>query len=246
MTADDITLMAHPAQSALLVMADEEGVGKVRHYVEMFDVPVGVEHVRIELEHVSALEIIPTLLDLLNATVDTGPAAMGEPQLVPDLSGSVIWFSGSEEHLATVREMVEVMDNAEHVPSLHIMRLVNQSPSFVAGILEDYIAGGGAGGKAGATPSTKSARRPTKGKTGKSGRRTSRAAASGTKTVRITPDDEQGRLFVLCTNEEWEEYLPIIEMLESQATDPELVRLPVEHIAPAEAIARIRPRFLDD
>jgi type II secretory pathway component GspD/PulD (secretin) len=236
MTADDITLMAHPTQSAILVMADEEGVARVRDYVEMFDVQVGVEHVRIELEHVGASEIIPTLLDLLSATVPTGAAADREPQLIPDPSGDVIWFSGSEEHMATVREMLELMDNAEDVATLHIVRLVNQTPSFVTGILEDYIAGVGAGRKTVRAPAKKQPKRG--GKKGKQ-RRTSRAAASAISGVKITPDDEQGRLFVLCTDAEWEQYLPIIEMLENEVSGPEFVVIRVEHVEPAEAIAKI-------
>jgi len=231
-TADEITLMSHPTRDAIIVMAPEEDVARVRKYAEMFDVQTQVERVPIELEHVGAGEIIATLENLLNA----GGTAKGQspegPQLVPDLSGSVIWFSGTEKDLQTVREMVKLMDVPEDPVTLHIIRLVNQKPSFVADILKDYIAGGVQGtGKDAAKPA------PRRGKTT---RKASRAGAAGAETAKFKPDDEQGRLFVLCTDAEWEEYLVVIEQLEGEVPIEEgFVRIPVEHIDPEEAISKI-------
>ncbi|MFQ5590260.1 MAG: secretin N-terminal domain-containing protein, partial [Phycisphaerae bacterium] len=238
-TAQDITLMAHPTQSAIIVLGDDEGVARVKEYVAMFDVPTDVQHVPIELENVSAQEIIPTLTELLKSTPGTPKTRSTEPQLVSDLSGTLIWYSGPEANLRTIREMVALMDSAEEVPSLHIVRLVNLRPSFVAGVLQDYISGAGAGAGGTATPKRTPPRRR-----GKKGGRswpggTSRVAASGTRNIKITPDDERSQLLVLCGDADWEELRPIIEQLEEAAPKPEFVRVAVENIAPTAAIAKV-------
>ncbi|UCE60638.1 MAG: hypothetical protein JSU63_02585 [Phycisphaerales bacterium] len=229
-SADEITMLAHPTQSAIIVIADEDGVERVREYVEMFDVKTIVERVPIELEYIDADEVIPALEALLGPVDESKSDA---PQLVADLSGGAIWFTGREEDLVTVREMVKLMDNADDVVSLHIVRLVNQRPSFVAEILNDIAKQGGGSTKPKARSQSK--RRGKKG-----GKSPSRPASSSRGAgITITPNDQQGRLYILCTDAEFEEYSEIIAQLESQPAGQDFVLICAEHIGSEEAISKI-------
>jgi len=242
-TADDVKLFSHPTQSAIVVIANDDGVAKIREYVDLFDVAEDiVERARIELQFVSASEIVSTLQELMGVAQPSRAAAdASAPQIVADPSERVIWFTGRTADLGTLREIVAVMDSAEDAVSLHIIRLVNQTPSFVASILQDMIAMGGTSG-GGSAPKSRPAIRRGRRRTATPARGVGQAGA-GSSSVKITPDDAQGRLFVLCTDAEWEEYKPIIEELDRVKAGQEFHRLAVQNIAPEAAIAKVSALF---
>lgn len=239
MSTDDITILTHPAIKALIVVASDEDLARVRRLVELFDIETGVKHEWLELQYADPDEIKVTLMELLS--VPSGPKGKVNTlpfQIVPDPSGAGLWFSGSLQDLETVKDMIAQIDVATERPTLHIRRLVNQKPSFVAQMLEQFDSGGG-------TITSSSATRSSRPKRRRRNRRRAATTAKATPVKKFTPDDEQGRLFVLCTKEEWEEYVPFIDELENAVKPRDYVLIAVEHIDPDEAIAKLQALMPD-
>ncbi len=222
---DEITLMPHPSARAIIVMASQDDVVRVRHFVEMFDVEDGVHNHSIALEYIDAEEVVATITELMAA----GTAGTDTFTLVPDPKGRNMWFSGSEHLLAQIEEIVAAVDTADDVVTLHIHHLVNRTPSFVVGILEQME-------NTGATATGGKANRPTR---RRGSRKAPKATPQATPGSKFTADDEQGQLFVLCTEQEWEEYLVIIEQLESETISEVPVLITVENLTPDEAINKL-------
>ena len=225
--AGDVKLLTHPSVDAIIVVGDDESMAEVRRLVEFLDVEDGVHNVRIEVQYCAAGELAGTLTEMLGGKTRSKGRKGASPatfSLVADPSGNALWFTGSEEDLATIREMVSVMDNPDEVVSLRIVRLENQSPSFVAGILQQYDSGGTGPAAAG----------------GKARRARGKRKSSPASPAKFTADDAQGRLYLLCTDSEWEEYQPLIKELEAEVSAAEFVLIPVAHIDPAEAIAKVQ------
>ncbi len=65
------------------------------------------------------------------------------------------------------------------------------------------------------------------------------AGQPGGAAGKFTPDDEQGRLYVLCTDSEWEAYGKVISDLENETALREFVLLPVKNIPVDEALNKI-------
>ncbi len=86
-SADSITLLSHPTQNAILVMADEAGVARVRDLVTLFDVKANIGPLRIQLEVADASEVVSTVTQVLGGGGGGGPkGAAPAPenfQLVP-------------------------------------------------------------------------------------------------------------------------------------------------------------------
>ncbi len=224
-TTKNVTLLPHPAVNALIVIADPEDVAEVRRLVAELDKKGDEGPIRIAIEHINPTELVATLTQMILGPGGDRGAKNVPFQLVPDPSGNAVWFTGTSDDLTRTREIIKTVDVPGAVVSLHVIKLENQMPSFVAGILEEYD--GAAGSRA-------SSARPKGGKKkGKAGR--------GAPAGRFTPDDETGRLFVLCTDEDWDRYLPVIEQLEEQVDpdEPAFVLIPVEHISPEEAIVKL-------
>ena len=80
---DEITLMPHPSARAIIVMASQDDVVRVRHFVEMFDVEDGVHNHSIALEYIDAEEVVATITELMAA----GTAGTDTFTLVPDPKG---------------------------------------------------------------------------------------------------------------------------------------------------------------
>lgn len=238
-TVDDLTMMVHPEDNAIILMGDDEDATRARHLIELLDVKDRVGPIRIDLEYANAREVSDSLGELLSFSRRGGRSGSEDPVIVPDASGNAVWFEGSEPDLATVRELIARMDSAEEAVSLHVARLSNQTPSLVAGILREYDDDSSA---------KRTAARPKRGRRPKrsSRRRTTRRAARS-RTVAVskfTPDDQQSRLYVLCTEQEWAEYLPIIEQLDNAADDPaKATRLSLRNTEPQKAIDKLTALF---
>ncbi len=199
----------------------------VRELIAEFDEKSLVGPLQITLEHAEASDLSATIMQVLAAGTGGGKGkgrgkktAQVGFHLTPDPSGSALWFTGSEKDLATVRDLVATLDVAEEAVSLHVVVLEHRDPSFVADMLRQFDGG-----------AAKPSRRP-KGKD-RQGRKAMPAAA------KFTPDDN-GRLLVMCTDQEWERYLPLIEELDATFAEDEapFVQITLTYIEPAEAIAR--------
>ncbi|MCH7808301.1 MAG: hypothetical protein IIB60_03670, partial [Planctomycetes bacterium] len=120
--------------------------------------------------------------------------------------------------------------------TLHVIRLEHRTPSFVVGILSQFDRSG--------TPTTSSGSTKKRGKSKK--RKSSRSRTGQGSTGKFTADDAEKRLFVLCTEEEWESYLPIIAQLEAEVepTGPTFTLIAVEHITPEEAVGKLKILFV--
>ncbi len=221
-SADSVTMLVHPSESAIIVIGRDEDVQEIRNLVAKFDVPASAGPIRIPLEYADAVEINTTLTLLLGSS-GRGKAAVESFAIVPDPGNDAIWFTGSERDLKRVRELVSTLDVPDQIVSLHVIRLRNHPPSFVARMLQEFERGG-------AGPA-----RPAAAK-GKSSRKRSPKAA----TSKFTPDDEHKRLFVLCTDTEWDEYVSLIKQLEDSIDEtPPFIRVPLEHMDADAAIDRL-------
>lgn len=221
-TATGITLLAHPSEDAIIVIGDEEGTQRVRELIRRFDVADSVGPIRIAVSHADPAEIATTITTLLGGGAPRGPKAPPGRFTVVNVPGTdAIWFTGGKKQLEKVEDLLTILDVADRGTSLHVVTLRNQKASFVASFLREFDKNGG---KA-ATPGKKA--RPARG-------------GSIITASKFTPVDEQNRLFILCSDEEWEGYVPIIEQLE-QAVEPgpPFVRLAVEHADPEAVVTRL-------
>ena len=224
---DRITMFVHPSQNAIVVIADDEDVSRIRRYMAQFDVSTRVEAVRIDVAHRDPAGIVATL-GLMFGGGGKGVSRIDRFQVVPDPANGVIWFTGPESELENVREIVASLDKEGEDISLHIYRLQNQLASFVANMLRQY-----AGDRAGPMTASKVI---------------AKNRARPVSVSRFTADDERDRLFVICTEKEWEEYVPIIEQLDRAVDDsrPPFVRLAVNNVAPQVAVDRLASLFVAD
>ncbi len=222
--ADSVTLIPHPSRNAIVVLGDEAGVAKVRDLVSLFDISSVIGPLRIQLEIADAAEVVTTVTQVLGVGVAKGQAAGGEQfQLVPDPSGSAIWYSGTEEDLVKVREVVAALDVAEASVSLRVVRLTYQLPSFVVGLLKEFDG------------STSSSPAPAPGGRTPKSRRVVTQAPS-----KFTPDDVQKVLYILCTDSDWERYEVLIAQIDKPIPEREpFVRLEVQHVDPSTAVERL-------
>ncbi|MGB2985514.1 MAG: secretin N-terminal domain-containing protein, partial [Phycisphaerae bacterium] len=138
--ADDITMLLHPSEAAIIVLADEEDIKRIRKLIEWLDKPGQVGPVKIPLEYADGTEIIATVTLVLEGGGGKGKGKTRPEQfqLMPDPGNEAVWFTGSERDLVKVRELVAILDVPEQAVSLHIIRLEHQKPSFVANILREY------------------------------------------------------------------------------------------------------------
>ncbi len=226
-TMDKIRLITHPVARAIIVMASKEDVARVRQLIESFDIETQVGPIRLALEYAEAEDIVGTISKLIGGQIGKKPKKARTPsemksEVVAAPNGDAIYFTGTPEDLEQVKLLLVELDVAGGEVKLHIVLLKNQLPSFVAGILLEYEsgrAGLAAGPRRPARPKRPTGKVNTKGK--------------------FTSDDDSGRLFVLCNDEEWEAFQPLIDDLESLPQGAEFVVLPVEHISPEVAIEKV-------
>lgn len=224
-----VTLFSHPTLSAVVVLGEPSSVDRVRELITQFDVKEVMEPQRLILQHASADSIVDAITAVL------GEAEKGKPaetpfSLTPDPSGEAIWFTGTEKELKSVTDVLAILDVSDTKPQLRIVQLENALPSFVASILTQY------------TMESVTAGVPVKAKS--PARR--RGVKAQVTVAKFTPEDDGQRLFVLCTDDEWEEYEPLIRQLDSIDDDlPLFARLEVTHITTADAMAQLTPMVTD-
>jgi len=221
--AGHLTMIVHPSEQAIIAIGDEDEVAEVRKYVAQFDKPAGIP-VQISLQHASATELAGFVTMLLGAEGSkTTPAKF---HLIPDPNkDEILIFTGRKADLTRVREIVAIWDVPQQEVELRIVELTYQLPSFVANMLREYEQ------ESAPSPTVVT---PTPGGKSKKQQRSRRRPATASK---FTPDDEKGILYVLCTDEQWVKYEPVVNALEAAATSEELfIRIPVEHVTPEEAI----------
>ena len=223
----EITLFPVVEANAIAVLGSEEDVQRVRDLVAKLDVTNEVGPIRVELEHADPAEVAMTVLQVSEGDAPgKGKTSTSKVRVVAEPNSNAVWVSGPERDVNDVLDIIEMLDAEDDPVILHVARLLHQKPSFVANILKQYE--GGAAPAAAKPPSGRNR-----------GRRRS-AAASAAGAAKFTPEDETGRLWVLCTDSEWEEYLPLIEQLDEEAAGADSVaRFALTHVDPNEAIAAL-------
>ncbi|RME40638.1 MAG: hypothetical protein D6788_02920, partial [Planctomycetota bacterium] len=223
---NEVTLVRHPSQEAIIVIADAEGIERVKALAAKFDVP-GRMPVRIPVKHADPTVLSQLVPQMLTVAGDTKSRTPLEPyKLVPDPANDALWFTGSERYLKRVQEVVEALDKETEGVGLHSARLRHQQASFVAGVLKEMEAGRG-----GTVPPISGA-----------GAKRGRAVGPAGSVSKFTPDDEHNVLYVICSESEWEEYRPVIEQIDQPVEGtPAFVRLPVKNIPPGAAMEQLLP-----
>ncbi|MEK6674143.1 MAG: secretin N-terminal domain-containing protein [Planctomycetota bacterium] len=225
---DEITLLPLPSRNAIVVLADEEGVEHVRRLVAQFDVVDEIGPIKIPVHHADAAELINAIMAVKFG--EAPPAGGTNLQLTPDRSGTAIWVKGNSRDIEDVKTLLTAMDVEEEVPSLHVVKLVYQRPTFVVTILRAYESGEAV------VPPQVGGAAPAKG--AKKAKSLARAVPDPSK---FTGDDDSNRLYVLCTEVEWKHYSELIEKLEEAAIDNRAVfeRVPLVHMTADAAIEKL-------
>ncbi len=226
-TVDEIRLITHPVARAIIVMASDQDVARVRQLVESFDIETEVGPIRIALKHTEAEDIVGTISKLIDGSIVKQPKNARSPsekqsEVVAAPNGDAIYFTGSPEDLEQVKLLLVELDVAGEAVELHIVQLKNQLPSFVASILQEYETSRAGTGSVPKRPVR--ARRP---------------AGKSESKGKFTSDDDGGRLYVLCNDEEWSDIKTVIDELEQLSQSAEFVVIPVEHISAEVAIEKI-------
>ncbi|MCO6437261.1 MAG: hypothetical protein J5J06_09270, partial [Phycisphaerae bacterium] len=231
-----ITMIPHPAGGAIIVLADDETVAQVRKLVQQLDIQTTADPTFIAIEYAEPEVLVAAITQMVSGPGAGGPrgrapGAETSVSIVTDPGGTGIWVTGTPRDVERIRGLVKEMDRAQDAPTLHVVQLVNQKPSFVAQILTQVDAGGGSVAIGGSTPPR--GRRPR--------RPPARAGAAGVdSSTKFNPVDETRRLFILCTDAEWTQYKAVIDDLESETPVAEFEVVTVENIAPEEAIEKIQ------
>lgn len=231
-TSADLTLFAHPTMNAIIAFGDEASVKRVRELVTKFDVASHVGPERIPLEHADADTVISAVTAVLGST-EKGKPVQPNFTLIPDPVGDAVWYSGSDRDLEQVKAMIASLDVVEAKPVLHVVDLKNALPSFVAGILQQY--------EGDATAPTRVSHRR--------GRRSKTIAGKAKPEVAVakfTPDDDAKQLYILCTDDEWAEFEPLIKQLDRITDDnPPYERIELAHIDGDTALEQLTPMIGD-
>ena len=239
---DQATMIPHPTEAAIIVLASsKDDVARVQELVAKLDVPSRVRPIYIAIEHVDPQDTAQSLSQILGG----GGGKPGKPPmpdrfaLVSDPRGAGLWYTGSEKDLEQVRELLKVLDVPSDPASLHTYRLTKRRPSFIANMLREFE---------GSTPQPRSIAQAAPPQTVPAGKgRKEDGGGPGPQVLarapivasKFTSDDEEMRLFVLCTETEWKHYIPIIEELERQMETPGFRKIALHHVDPETAIARL-------
>ncbi len=225
---DNVTIFAHPTLKAVVVMGEPTSVDRVRELVAMFDVESQLEPQRLAVEHADADDLITTITAIMGVPVKGKPPTTTF-RLTADPSGDAIWFTGTEKELGRVKAMLATLDVVGAKPALRVVTLENALPSFVASILMQY-------GK-----ETASARPAPKGR-----KPVGRGVKRDTVVAKFTAEDNTQRLFILCSDDEWADYEPLIRQLDSITDDgPLYERLELTYLSGPEAMAKLAPMVGD-
>lgn len=249
-SAADVSMIPHPTISAIIVMGTDPAVAKVKDLIAQLDVETQIGPERIPLQYIDADTAVQTITPILSGTAPGQPAnptgvprkgAQVPPQLIADPGGASIWFTGTSKDLGRVRTLLKDIDVATDAVALHIVKLVHQKPSFVATILAQVSDTGATPAAPGAAPAPKAPPRGkrTRGAAAPTAPGAGQATSSTTSGAKITADDDQGRLYIFCTDVEWEQYKTIIAELEGEVQVPEYTLIPVKNITPDLALEKL-------
>ncbi|RJP34971.1 MAG: hypothetical protein C4547_10150 [Phycisphaerales bacterium] len=201
---EDIAIIPVPDANELVVIADPEGVARVRQLVAMFDKETETGPIRIVLQHATPAVVCTTL----NQVVGVNPKASNR-RCTP--SEDSVYLTGTPADLAKMQALVLDMDTAGPELKLHVVTLKIQQPSFMVNVLRQME---------GAAPGRSVANRQ-------------QPDAS-----HFLADDANSKLFVMCTDEDWPALQDVITKADVEDVES-LVRIPVRHIDPQEAIDKI-------
>jgi len=202
--ADDVTVVPEPRTNKLIVIGTEEGKARVREFVALLDVESdGDLPTIVKLEHAEAASLVAQITPIVQ---QIHPQTGKEPGFTatPDQTANSLILLGTRPAVELAEELIAQWDVEGVEPTLHKIRPANARPSDVANMLSRVESG-----QPKATPprsrSKKGAKRPTR----------SRGVSSAGKFI---SDDATGMLYVLCTDEEWnDKYLPLIEEIDQNA-----------------------------
>lgn len=238
---DQATMIPHPTEAAIIVLAaSKDDVTRVQELVAKLDVPSRVRPIYIAIEHADSQDTAQSISQILGG----GAAKPGKPpspdrfSLVADPRGTGVWYTGSEKDLEQVRELLKLLDAPSDPATLHTYRLSKRRPSFVANMLREFE---------GSTPQPRSVAAPqaqpaTPGKGRKEeggGPGPQVLARAPVVASKFTSDDDEMRLFVICTETEWKHYIPIIEELEREVNTLGFRKIALSHVDPETAITRL-------
>ncbi len=220
---ESVTMLVHPSDNAIIVLADEEGVARVRELVTLFDVSTKMEPVRLPLAHSDATEALNTINAVLGTANPKGKPITERFNLVADPAGDALWFSGDDKDLDRVKGLMVIIDVATEPVSLHVVTMVYQTPTFVSNMLREFD------GSVPSSPAPAAA-----------GKKPKTRRAVSVPTSKFTPDEASKKMFILCTEDEWARYQPLIAQLDRPADDGDVfVRLPLQYADPNTAIERL-------
>lgn len=219
-SSDDLTMLAEPRTNTLVVVGVQEQVDRVKYLVTLFDVPAKDSKPEfVHVEHASLDRIIALVTDVIGGARGKDAGSGRFKVIAEPVSNSIILLGGRRD-VERAKELIHELDVEEPEATLHTYKLYNASPGTVLDVIMLIDAE--------ASPAGKSKR----GGKGKVRVRT---------TANIYTDEATKTLFVVCTDQEWEQkYRPLIERIDAQASEAEShVVIPVIHRAPDEVIATI-------
>ncbi|MHC4090909.1 MAG: secretin N-terminal domain-containing protein, partial [Planctomycetota bacterium] len=201
----EVTIFPDRRNNRLIVEGSEEEVARVRAIVAVLDVasdldqPTAVKLVHAEAEAI-AQRVVPFVQQI------HPPQGQDRPfTATPDEASNSVLLIGTAPALELAMDLIAQWDVEGAEPTLHTYRLANAKPSDVANMLLRVESGQSAAPAPQRTDGKKKGRAP-------------RPRRSSPATGNFIGDDAHGILYVLCTDEEWQdEYLPLIEEFDANA-----------------------------
>lgn len=226
-SVENLTIIPRPDQNQLIVVGDDEQVQQVNDLVAQFDVEQPDPYRRVEMENASDLDKLVTEAQTLFDIIHGDGSGL---RFVADPSGtSVIIAGGTAADIEGAVTILRELDVAQDEETLHKARLQHAKPSAVANMLKALDAG--------AAPAAPPAAAPRRGR--QAPRRPTAAQQTGEK---FQGDDATNMLYVLCSDEEWDErYWPLIQDLDADAEPViEWQRIPVANVEPQKIVEALQ------
>jgi type II secretory pathway component GspD/PulD (secretin) len=199
----ELQLIPESNTNSVIVIATEKELERVRTFVDIFDVP-GPKPTfeRVELQHAKVDVIQQVLTGLTGARPNRRGQAPADQGLMisSDAASNVIYLAGSEDDVATAKEIIAQADVPGAEEQTHLVLLKKQTPSAMAKILSDMHAD------------------PTGSRRGRG------AAAAGAGGPRFIGDDASNLLVVICAESDWESINSLIGQLDVGAQDMQVTR----------------------
>jgi type II secretory pathway component GspD/PulD (secretin) len=224
LTTKDVTIVPEPRTSRLFVLGSEQGIARVQQIVALLDVPSDADQPAIvELEHARAANL-GCKIEQLVRQMRPSRGSRRVFTVTPDGPSNSLILTGTVLDLELAQHLVDQWDVTGTDPSPHKAHLQHAKASDMVNLLSRVEAA-----KAQATT-------PTRGRSRRQRRRTAaRASKRGLTSVgKFVGNDSTNMLYVICTDEEWEnDYWPRIQELDDDAKPRRLEEHRIE-IAEAE------------